>query len=269
MPQLVLCSPRPFPCLVRALACLSSLFTHSFDIFWLPLAIQSVLPDCHCWSQSSWGSYWSYAFRLSASACSPGSPNIPSLEVCSKSSLSSYCLFSPPLRAVLPQISSVCLTFYPHSFWGGLLHFFPVQSLSHVWLIVTPQTAVCQASLSVTNSWSLLKLMSTELVIWVKFRWWPTQWAWVWQAPGVGDITAWQIDGETVADFIFLGSKITADGDCSHEIKRRLLLLGRKVMTNLDNILKNRDILSPKVRLVKAMIFPVVMYGCECWTIKK
>ena len=76
-------------------------------------------------------------------------------------------------------------------------------------------------------------------------------------------ITSWQIDGETVADFIFLGSKITADGDCSHEIKRRLLL-GRKVMTNLDSILKSRDFTLPtKVRLVKAMVFPVVMYGCE------
>jgi len=85
-------------------------------------------------------------------------------------------------------------------------------------------------------------------------------------------ITSWQIDGETVetvADFIFLGSKITADGDCSHEIKR-CLLLGRKVMTNLDSILKSRDItLSTKVCLVKAMVFPVVMYGCESWTIKK
>ena len=84
-------------------------------------------------------------------------------------------------------------------------------------------------------------------------------------------ITSWQIDGktvETVADFIFLGFKITADGDCSHEIKRRLLL-GRKVMTNLESILKNRDItLSTKVCLVKAMVFPVVMYGCESWTIK-
>ena len=76
-------------------------------------------------------------------------------------------------------------------------------------------------------------------------------------------ITSWEIDGETVADFIFLGSKITVDGDCSHEIKR-CLLLGRKVMTNLDNILKNRDITFPtKVRLIKAMVFPVVMYGCE------
>ena len=87
-----------------------------------------------------------------------------------------------------------------------------------------------------------------------------------------GPITSWQIDGETVetvADFIFLGSQITADGDCSHEIKRRLLP-GRKVMTNLDSRLKSRDItLSTKVHLVKAMIFSVVMYGCESWTIKK
>ena len=82
-------------------------------------------------------------------------------------------------------------------------------------------------------------------------------------------LTSWQIDGETVSDFIFLGSKITADGDCSHEIKR-CLLLGRKVMTNLDNIFKSRDItLSTKVRQIKAMIFPVVMYGCESWTVKK
>ena len=82
-------------------------------------------------------------------------------------------------------------------------------------------------------------------------------------------ITSCQIDGETVAYFLFLGSKITADGDCSHEIKRRLLL-GRKVMTNLDSILKSRDVtLSTKVRLVKAMVFPVVMYGCESWTVKK
>ena len=87
-----------------------------------------------------------------------------------------------------------------------------------------------------------------------------------------GSITSWQIDGETVetvAGFIFLGSKITTDGDCSHEIKR-CLFLGRKVMTNLDSILKSRDItLSTEVRLVKPMIFPVVMYGCESWTIKK
>uniref|UniRef100_A0A4W2C1Y7 RNA-directed DNA polymerase n=1 Tax=Bos indicus x Bos taurus TaxID=30522 RepID=A0A4W2C1Y7_BOBOX len=83
-----------------------------------------------------------------------------------------------------------------------------------------------------------------------------------------GPVTSWQIDGETVSDFIFLGSKITADGDCSHEIKRRLLL-GRKTMTNLDSILKSRDTLSTKVHLVKAMVFPVVRYGCESWAIKK
>ena len=86
-------------------------------------------------------------------------------------------------------------------------------------------------------------------------------------------ITSWQIDGEiveTVADFIFLGCKITADGDCSHEIKRCFLLLGRKVMTNLDSMFKSRDItLSTKVHLVKAMVFAVVMYGCESWTVKK
>jgi len=84
-----------------------------------------------------------------------------------------------------------------------------------------------------------------------------------------GPITSWEIDGETVADFIFWGSQITADGDCSHEIRRRLLL-GRKVMTNLDSILKSRDITLPtKVHLVRAMVFPVVMYGRESWTIKK
>ena len=84
-----------------------------------------------------------------------------------------------------------------------------------------------------------------------------------------GPITSWEIDGETVSHFIFSGSKITADGDCSHEIKRRLLL-GRKVMTNPDSILKSRDILwATKVHLVKAMVFPVVIYGCESWTVKK
>ena len=84
-----------------------------------------------------------------------------------------------------------------------------------------------------------------------------------------GPITSWEIDGETVREFVFFGSKITADDDCSHEIKR-CLLLGRKVMTNLDSIFKSRDItLSTKVRLVKAMVFPVVMYGCESWSIRK
>ena len=86
----------------------------------------------------------------------------------------------------------------------------------------------------------------------------------------IGPITSWEIGGETMeTDFIFLGSKITADGDCSHEIKRHLLL-GRKVMTNLDSVLKSRDITLPtKVCLVKVMVFPVVMYGCESWTVKK
>ena len=84
-----------------------------------------------------------------------------------------------------------------------------------------------------------------------------------------GPITSWELDGETVSDFIFWGSKITADGDCSHEIKRHLLL-GRKAMTKLDSILKSRDITLPtKVHIVRVMVFPVVMYGCESWTIKK
>ena len=86
---------------------------------------------------------------------------------------------------------------------------------------------------------------------------------------GSSPITSWEIDGETVADFIFWGYKITTDGDCSHEIKRHLLL-GRKVMTNLDSIIKSRDITLPtKVRLIKPVVFPVIMYGCESWTIKK
>ena len=90
-----------------------------------------------------------------------------------------------------------------------------------------------------------------------------------WKIMASGPITSWETDEETVADFILRGYKITADGDCSHEIKR-LLLLVRKVMTNLDSILKSRDITWPrKVRLVKAMVFPVVMYGCESWTVKK
>ena len=94
----------------------------------------------------------------------------------------------------------------------------------------------------------------------------------IWSFMASGPITSWEIDGETVdtvSDFIFLCSKITADGDCSHEIKRRLLL-GRKVMTNLGSIFKSRDITLPaKVHLVKAMVLPVVMYGCESWTVKK
>ena len=169
MPQLVLCSPSPFPCLILVLGCLSSLFTHSFtycDFLQLTrvysrratagLSLPEILTGLN--------------LQVSASPCSPGSLNIPSLD----SSPSSYCLFSPPLRAVLPQISFVCPTFYPRSSWGGLLHCFPVQSLSCVWLIATPRTAPCQASLSITNPCSLLKLMSIEWVIWVKFRGWPT-----------------------------------------------------------------------------------------------
>ena len=119
-----------------------------------------------------------------------------------------------------------------------------VQYLSHVQLFVTPWTVAHLAPLS----------MGFLYIV------------------GSGPITSWEIDGETVetvSDFILGGSKITADGDCSHEIKR-CLLLGRKVMTNLHSILKSRDItLSTKVHVVKAMAFPVVMYGCESWTIKK
>ena len=117
--------------------------------------------------------------------------------------------------------------------------------------------------------------MPTALVVW-SLNHWTTR-----EVPGFlfngpktkimasGLITSWEIDGETVSDFIFLVSKISADGDCSHEIKR-CFLLGRKVMTNLDSIFKSRDITLPtKVRLVKAVVFPVVMYGCESWTVKK
>ena len=120
----------------------------------------------------------------------------------------------------------------------------------------------------VTNSYgaSLMKLKEVSEKVGLKFNIQKTK------IMASGPITSWQIDGETmetVRDFIFLGSKITADGDCSQEIKRRLLL-GRKVMTNLDSLLKSRDITLPtKVCLVKATVFPVVMYGCESWTIKK
>ena len=169
--------------------------------------------------------------------------------------------------------------------------FSSVQSLSHVWLFATAWTAACQASLSISNSKSLLKLMSVELVIpsnhlilchplllpsifpsirvfsnesnstFRKLRSWH-----------LGPITSWQIDGETIETvtyFINLVSKITADGDCSHEIKR-CLLLGRKAITNLDSILKSRDItLLTKICLVKAVVFPVGMHECDSWTIKK
>ena len=113
---------------------------------------------------------------------------------------------------------------------------------------------------------SLLKVKEESEKVGLKLNIWKTK------IMASGPITSWEIDGETVetvADFIFLGSKITEDGDCSHEIKR-CLLLGRKVMTNLDSILKSRDVTLPtKVHLVKAMVFPVVMYGCESWTVKK
>ena len=113
---------------------------------------------------------------------------------------------------------------------------------------------------------SLLKVKEESEKVGLKLNIWKTK------IMASGPITSWQIDGETmqtVADFLFLGSKITADGDCRHEIKR-CLLLGRKVMTNLDSILKNRDIPLPtKVHLVKAMVFPMVIYGFESWTIKK
>ena len=128
-----------------------------------------------------------------------------------------------------------------------------VHSLSSVWLLATPWTAACQASLFITNSWSLLKLMSI------------IQPSHPLSFPSPFAFNLSQHQGLT----IFLCSKITADGDCSHDIKR-LLLLGRKVMTNLDNMLKSRDItLLTKVHVVKAMVFLVVMYGCESWTIKK
>ena len=143
-----------------------------------------------------------------------------------------------------------------------------MKSLSHVRLFVTPWTAAHQASLFITNSQSLLKLISIELVR-PSNRIVPCHYL----LSSLSDpITSWQIDGgtvETVTDFIFLGFQITVDGDCSHEIKRRLLL-GRKAMTNLDTVLKSRDItLLTKVHIVKAMVFPVVMYGYESWTIKK
>ena len=212
-----------------------------------------------------------------------------------------------------------------------MLYISSVQLLSHVWLFVTPWAAAPKASLSITNSQSLLKLMSIKSVMpsnhlilfhpllllpsifssirvfsnesIIRIRW-PNYWSFsfsssneysglisfridsytIWPLVKIklniqktkimesSPITSWQIDGktvETLADFILGGSKITADGDCSHEIKR-CLLLGRKITTNLDGILKNRNITLPtKVCLVKAMVFPSVMYGCESWTIKK
>ena len=145
----------------------------------------------------------------------------------------------------------------------------PVQSPSRIWLFATPWTAAHQASLSITNSWNSPKPMSIESVM-------PSNHLILCHPllllPLIFPSSSWQIDGETietVTDFIFLGSKITEDGDCSHEIKRHLLL-GRNAMTNLDSISKSRDVALPtKVYIAKAMVFPVVMYGCQSWTIKK
>ena len=139
-----------------------------------------------------------------------------------------------------------------------LINISSIQSLSHIWLFVTPWWRGTKKPLMKVKDESEkvgLKLNIQKTMIMAS-----------------GSITSWEIDGETVetvSDFNFLGSKITADGDCSHEIERHLLL-GRKVMTNLDSILKSRDItLSTKVHLVKATVFPVVMYRCESWTVKK
>ena len=156
-----------------------------------------------------------------------------------------------------------------------------VKSLSHVQLFATPWTAAYQAPLPMRFSrqeyWTgvplpslkeelkslLMKVKEENKKVGLKLNIQKTK------IMASGPITSWQIDGETVADFIFLGCKITADGDCSHEIKR-CLLRGRKIMTNLDSILKSRDItLSTVVHLVKAMVFPVVLYGCESSAIKK
>ena len=138
-----------------------------------------------------------------------------------------------------------------------------VQPLSHIRLFGTPWTAAQQAILFLFISWSSPKFMSIESVMLSNL---------LMVCRPSSPITSWQIDGktiETVTDFIFLVSKITADGDCSHEIKRHLFL-GRKAMTNLDSILKSRHItLLTKICLVKAIIFPIVTYGCESWIIKK
>ena len=144
-----------------------------------------------------------------------------------------------------------------------------LSHFSRVRLCATPETAAHQAppSLGMAESEEELKSLMMKVKesekVGLKLNIQKTK------IMASGPITSWQIDGETVADFIFLDSKITADGNCSHEIKRHLLL-GRKVMTNPDSIFKSRDITLPtKVHLVKAIVFPVVMYGCESWTVKK
>ena len=156
-----------------------------------------------------------------------------------------------PTYSITNAASSIFWTFH---------RWYPVSGMHY-------PNSVC-LDLSVLLDFSPKCHLLRKTVLAILFEWFST----FWYLMASGPITSWQIDGETVetvADFIFLGSKITADGDCSHEIKRRLLL-GRKVMTNLDSILRSTDItLSAKVRLVKAMVFPLVMYGCEGWTIKK
>ena len=143
-----------------------------------------------------------------------------------------------------------------------------VQLLSCVWLFATPWITARQASLSITNSRSSLRFTSIESVMPSSLKAQHSET----KIMASGPITSWEIDGETVktmSDFILGGSKITVDADCSHKIKRHLLI-GSKYMTNWDNILKSRDIILPtNVHLVKPMVFPVVMYGCESWTIKK
>ena len=179
-----------------------------------------------------WPKYWSFSFSI-----------IPSKEIPGLMSFRMDCL---DLLAVQGTLKSLLPTSQFKSINSSVLSFLPgsEEELKSLLIQVKEESEKVGLKLNIQKT----KIMAS------------------------GPITSWQIDGETVealSDFIFWGSKITADGDCSHEIKK-LLLLGRKVMTNLDSILKSRDITLPtKVRLVKAMVFPVVMYGCESWTVKK